>query len=224
MIGHIWTFSSSIRHMTRLKIAPQVELYVHTHPAIQECLAAGLLNYSALARRIAKELHIPNTVALLAALQRLRGKLRRSEGHEARLRSLLRTARLQVTNRIAVVIIDRPRDMTALHELERVIRRNRGVCNVLGGDEVVTLILSEQYIEEARRRFSLRTLKVSRSLAQISLVFDERIESTAGVVAFVYGLLASRGVNILEEMSCWTDTLIVLREDDIPRALAALAL
>ena len=61
-------------------------------------------------------------------------------------------------------------------------------------------------------------------MAQITLIFDERIETTPGVVSFVYSLLASNAVNIREEMSCWTDLLLLLDERDAARAMEVLGM
>jgi aspartokinase len=64
--------------------------------------------------------------------------------------------------------------------------------------------------------------KISTGLALVSLLFDKRLETTSGVVAHVYGLLAERGVNVLEEMSCWTELLMVIEERDLASTLECL--
>ena len=50
-----------------------------------------------------------------------------------------------------------------------------------------------------------------------------KIETTSGVVNYIYGLLADKGVNVLEEMSCWTDLMIILEEKDLSKAMAVLS-
>jgi aspartokinase len=42
----------------------------------------------------------------------------------------------------------------------------------------------------------------------------EELEVTPGVVAFLTTLLAEQGVNIVEFISCWTQTIIVIEKKD----------
>jgi predicted regulator of amino acid metabolism with ACT domain len=42
----------------------------------------------------------------------------------------------------------------------------------------------------------------------------EELEATPGVVAFLTTLLAEQGVNIVEFISCWTQTIIVIEKKD----------
>ena len=45
------------------------------------------------------------------------------------------------------------------------------------------------------------------------------VEETTGFVAYIYSLFGENGVNILETMSCWTDTIFITSEDDIPTVM-----
>jgi aspartokinase len=56
------------------------------------------------------------------------------------------------------------------------------------------------------------------------MVFDERIETTPGVVSFIYGLLSDNGINVQEEMSCWTDLMIIIDEKNAAKAMRVLSL
>ena len=42
----------------------------------------------------------------------------------------------------------------------------------------------------------------------------EELEATPGVVAFLATLLAEQNVNIIEFISCWTETIIVVEKKD----------
>ena len=195
--------------------------YILGRPSIRDCLSRGLVNHSALARQICNEMGIESFDAVLAAAKRFRI----SPDHDTlsdRVRSLLASAQLRVTNQIAVVVVETPRDFERLLALQRDVRRARGRFNLIDGDEVVTLIVSQQHLGQIRVALRHSIQHVSAGLAQINLLFDREIETTPGVVAFVYGLLAFHGVNVLEEMSCWTDLIVVIDEKDIPRAMEVL--
>jgi len=50
----------------------------------------------------------------------------------------------------------------------------------------------------------------------------ESIEETPGLLQLLAGLLASQRINIVEALSCYTDTIFLLDESDLSRAIATL--
>jgi len=48
------------------------------------------------------------------------------------------------------------------------------------------------------------------------------LEETVGVIAYLSNLLAENGINIIETMSTWTDTLFVISEKDIVKVMGLL--
>ena len=50
----------------------------------------------------------------------------------------------------------------------------------------------------------------------------KEIESQLGVIAYLCGLFAENGVNIVEFLSCWTDTLFVINTKDVAKTLTFL--
>jgi hypothetical protein len=51
----------------------------------------------------------------------------------------------------------------------------------------------------------------------------EELEATVGVVAFLTTLLAEQNVNIVEFISCWTETIIVVEKKDSFKTYEALS-
>jgi aspartokinase len=51
----------------------------------------------------------------------------------------------------------------------------------------------------------------------------EELEATPGVVAFLTTLLAEQNVNIIEFISCWTETIIVVEKKDSLKAYEVLS-
>ena len=51
----------------------------------------------------------------------------------------------------------------------------------------------------------------------------EDMEKVPGVVSYIYSLLGDHGVNVVETMSCWTDTIVVVSEKEIPTAMEFLS-
>jgi aspartokinase len=51
----------------------------------------------------------------------------------------------------------------------------------------------------------------------------EELEATPGVVAFLATLLAEQNVNIVEFISCWTETILVVEKKDSLKAYEVLS-
>ena len=50
----------------------------------------------------------------------------------------------------------------------------------------------------------------------------KEIEQTAGIMGYLCSLLGENGVNIVEEMSCWTDTIFLVQEKDLGKVMELL--
>ena len=81
-----------------------------------------------------------------------------------------------------------------------------------------------EYLDSVEAKLKGSVLKVRKNLAQLIMIFDRRIETTSGVIFFIFSLLSGRGINVLEEVSCWTDVVLVLEERVLSRALEVLNL
>ena len=197
--------------------------YISDHPSIKDCLRLGLINYSALARTICSTLQIEQFDAVVVAARRYYEQIQTQVTHERKIISLIKNAKLRAHNKIAVVVIEKLRDLERLYALQKKIKKERGDFNFIEGAEALVLVTSSDYLEELRTTFKGRIIKTSENLAQITMLFDQKIETTSGVVAYVYGLLASNGINVLEEMSCWTDIMLVVAERDAAKAMRVLS-
>ena len=82
--------------------------------------------------------------------------------------------------------------------------------------------LETRFKDEIKKLFKNKLIKVTEDLAEVTLKSSEDLEDTPGVIAFLTSLLAENGVNIIETMSTWTDTLFVISEKDIARVMEVL--
>ena len=67
----------------------------------------------------------------------------------------------------------------------------------------------------------INTFKTNFKL--INIHSPEDLEATPGVVAFLTALLAEQNVNIIEFISCWTETIIVVEKKDSLKAYEVLS-
>lgn len=201
-----------------MSITSQVWNYIRRHPNISVCVRHGLINYSALARIICRDEGIPNFEGVLSACRRYGSHTTGGKDTERSILSILRKGHLVVTTHMGVVIAEKPREFEALDLVRAEARKMKGELNFIEGREVITLFCSERLIPAIRKALGRKILRTIPDLVQISLLLDDRLETTPGVVAHIYSLLAFEGINIREEASCGTEILILVDKGDMQRA------
>lgn len=205
-----------------MNVAAITNQFINEHPHIKDCLRRDLVNFSALSRMICKQRKIKNLDAVIVACRRYQARLKESETDDELIHDMVRRAKLRVRSKMGVVIAERPRDLSDFYEVQKRIRTSRGDCILVEGDEVITIITNMEHLDLFEQRPKSRVLKVRKNLAQLTMIFDRNLETTTGVMFFIHSLLSGRGINVLEEVSCWTDVVLILEERLLARALEAL--
>ena len=199
--------------------------YLKEHPSIKDCLKMGVINYSKLARRIGKELTLDKKTsmeAILVACRRYAEELKREEIFEEKILGILRKSELEIKNKIVVIIIDKQIHKDSLMALERTIRKSGDACYFIEGVNAYTLIFAEKFLESLEPQYKKYIIKKTNRLALITLRSPSTLENTPGVMGHLFTTLADHGINIVETMSCWTDTMFVIAEEDVGRAMESL--
>jgi aspartokinase len=204
-----------------MNITKLSEKYISQHPSIKDCIIKKVINYSALAREICDFYKIERFDAVLIACRRYFYKLEKNT-HEQKIIDLVRKTKLLVRNKIIVAIMEKPKDLAKIYNFQKYVKKEKADFNLIEGENVITIITNEKYEDFIVREFKTWILKLEKDLAQITMLFNPEIEITSGVVNYIYGLLADKGINVLEEMSCWTDLMIIIDEKDIPNAMDVL--
>ena len=196
--------------------------YIKEHPDIKSCLKRGLINYSSLARLIAKELGTEKKTskeAILIAARRFQEKLKKEVSYEKKIRNLLSMSEIEIKNKIAVFILEKNINFDYVDDIQKKVRKESGTFYMIEGSGNYIIITQEKYAAEIKSRFKLKIIKENKDLALINFKSPKEIEHTYGVVAYLTSLFAENGVNIVEFMSCWTDTLFVIESKDVSKTL-----
>jgi aspartokinase len=86
---------------------------------------------------------------------------------------------------------------------------------------VITYIVAEKDLDAVGRPGG--AIRIERNLNLISIHSPASVEQTPGVMAYLLDALAGEGINIEEFVSCYTDTLFVVRQADTARAYEILS-
>jgi len=187
-------------------ISELVWLYVKRRPFLRETLAERTVNYSALARKISLEAFASkrNANAIKMALVRLSARMQeREENLEGKILKLLKESSLSIRSKIAVAIS--AREIAGIKYLSSV-----------ESNGAITYVLEEKELQKLHRQKSI--IKMERNLNLISIHSPPSLEETPGVVAHLLSSLAGEGINVIEFISCYTDTLLIVRAADTTRA------
>ena len=191
--------------------------YIIEHPSLLTCMRSGVINHSALARTICDSVGLKKFDAVVKASKRFEERLQSSSLTDDRIVRLLRRSRLEMKSKMLLVTIERTRSLEKIDEVQRQIRSEQGDFNLIQGQSVSTIITNGFYAGLIRKSLRQRIISFSQDLVQFSMLVDDGINETPGVVAYVYGLLAQNGINVLGEMSCWNDIMFVVDETDMGR-------
>ncbi|MGQ9641784.1 MAG: ACT domain-containing protein [Candidatus Bathycorpusculaceae bacterium] len=177
-------------------IAQEVRNYLKNRPYVLEALEKGIVNLSELSRQIQKELKIKNIVAIKAALRRFSEELQKHKHkRDERVLKILRESTITLHDGNSVVVTSKPL------ETEDKIKVN------LGGKFV--------YLTDKNNLGKINgVLQTHEDCVMIVIHSPAELEATPGVVAFLTSLLAEQNINIIEFISCWTDTIIVVEKKD----------
>ena len=205
-------------------VAHQVREYIAGHPSISDALKMDIVNYSALARRICKELGIRREEAVLAACRRYPVEKLRGYSEDA-IRRMLEKSRVETRTKVATITLVQGVDvLQRLGDVVEELLDENKVCRLLQVSQGTVIIVDDGSVSRVTKKLRPEhIISVARGLVEIAVTSPDTIEKTPGLLAFLSGALASRGINIVEEMSCYTDTIFILERKDMTRAVEILA-
>ncbi|MFP4170056.1 MAG: ACT domain-containing protein [Methanomassiliicoccales archaeon] len=205
-------------------IAERTRAYIDAHPSIKDCISKDLINYSSLARLIQKEVGLKNEEAVMIACRRYAQSLGRQD-HEGKVLAILGGSRLEMKTRICIVTAKN--DWTVLHRLEGMFKRlldEKSTMQVIQSNHAITIIADEKLEGEVVSAVGdANVLNVREDLVEIAVKSPEDIASTSGVFSFLASNLAEGGINVVESVSCFTDTIFIVDEEDMIQAYSVLS-
>lgn len=205
----------------KISVAKAVKDIVLSRPAIKECLILDVINYSALARVILKELEKKNiktsTGAVKMALIRIGEELKKERAFfERRIKNVVAKTVIELQSDLTVITAEKRAVLNKIGQLSKVMENAR-FFQLTQGVETFTLVLSSEEKEEVVKILN-NIVDLIEEQTAIILISPEEIIETPGFVAFIASALSSSGINITQVISCHKDTIFVLDRRDAPKA------
>jgi hypothetical protein len=181
-----------------------VRLYLKRRPQLLSIVNNGLCNYSSLARRLQKEIfpgrHTEFT-AIKAALLRMAREETAGAGKdwEKGVERILKASSVEVRSHVAVASSKGGIGVPVI-----------AMSNSKSG---VMSVVDSSYVAPLKKK----GLKVIDNLTLVILCSPLELQDTPGCVSAILDAIAAEGINVLEFISCHTDTLMVVKNADAVR-------
>jgi len=207
----------------KVSIAKIVKEIILSRPAIKECLILDVINYSALARVILKELEKENIKtsagAVKMALIRIGEGLKKERAFfEEKIKNVVAKTVIELQSDLTVITAERRAVLNNLEQLFKVMENAR-FFQLTQGVETFTLVLSSEEKEKVLEIIQPKAIvDLIEEQTAIVLISPEEIIETPGIIAIMTSTLSSSGVNITQIISCHKDTIFVLNRRDAPKA------
>lgn len=208
-----------------MNVTKLTEQYIADHPCILDSMQKDLINFSKLSRQIAKDMQLnpkEDFDAILIACRRYREKLKKTRSIEDKIRKVLAASKLEVRTKIVAVVVEKDVFYDALIDLGKQIKKRKGEFHIIEGTSALTIITAQEFLPNIKNFCENKIIRVNENLAEIILISPPNIEATPGIVSTVTTRLFQNNINILEEMSSWTDTIFLIPETDIGKAVEVL--
>lgn len=205
-------------------VAETTRKYIDRHPSIRDCISKDLVNFSSLSRLIMKEMGVTHEEAVLAASRRYAAKLSKTD-FEGDIMSVFEESRLELKTRICIVVAKN--EWIVLRNLEEVVKKilsDKSTMQVMQSANAITVISEDKFLPMITRAIGEdHVVSVKQNLAEITVKSPQRIETTTGAFTYLVSMLSEQGINLLEAVSCYTDTIFIVNREDMMHAFDILS-
>jgi aspartokinase len=210
--------------VTEKSITSAVKEIVNSDLSFQDSLQREYCNISALARIIKPQ--IDNMLRKSTSAESIVTALKRSRRDydvpERNIASILAGSTVSVRTDVAKLSAKKSKK-----NIERVTKALMnsmdGFISVAESIMSITLVFDDSMVEDVKDMFpSEDVLEVEDDLAAIIVNSPEEIIKTPGCAIAFYNQLARRHINIEDTVSCYTDTIVLVKMDQVGKAFNAL--
>jgi len=204
-----------------------VKRYLDADPILREYLAEGLINCSALVRKLLPKARRENPKAspesILIAIQRSIPK--RPIARAKLITSILSTTEVSLTGDIIEIVFDRTEKNEGLL-LERMKRRKgTGICILTETRQEIALFISRHFLPLFKDVISKVIIEDDLAVLGLHETTISRSKSSQyipGYLAHLCLLFAQNDISIIELVSCHSHILIFMKENNASKAYGVL--
>jgi hypothetical protein len=202
-------------------IVAKVQKIIDIHPTIRNDMSYGLIN----ARKLAK--YIIKQYLADASLDAVIGAIRRYNPNSATWifenaqEIILHSTTMSTRN--PIVSIDMNKDQKIqqlLPQLFSLIHYQRGeILRIFQAEESIKILIDQNNLKKIQTIIPKNKIKeITTNLAEIHIHMDAQAKYTPGTTAVFVNALAMNNINIRELMTCGSEEMWYVEENDLPTA------
>ena len=207
-----------------IKVSDVVLELIERDEVALEALRAGLLNLSAYAEKIHRQ--VENTTkkpvkkgTIVVALSRATKTLSKT----TTLLPDVRLTNLSITSSLAILSYEKTpetqRKVSVLHPFTLAIH---DMFSVTEGPAEITIVCSEKAKEKLLKHFGGKPKAQYNDVVAVACELDKKLVDVPNVFYVLFSALAAKRIVILEVVSTFTEITFLVKRDDMEQTLAAL--
>jgi hypothetical protein len=207
-----------------VSISKVVKSVIDNDLSLQDALSRKYGNYTAIARlikpKVEKDLgRKVNFESLVTSVKRTKPRYQMSSGG---IEGVLAQSVVNVRTDVAKLNLEKSkRSLEAARNVMATYQEE--FLQISESNSAITMIFDQKLLEEIHKKFNDDDVLDEQSdLAAIIVHSPTEIVRTPGVVLSLYTKIAENHVNIEDTVSCFTDTIVVIRMDDVARTFSTL--
>ena len=194
---------------------------IDSDAAIKRALLEGLINTSALARKLAADNGWQDNIdAVISAIRRYEGSSTQKDYLKA-VYKLLKEAKLSTKTKLVAVLLKKNADIRKrLASLYAQIEFEAGeTLRIFEVTKYIKLIIDERTMPRLNELINQKDIvEVIKGIGELSIDYTVDITKTPGLFAALSNELAINEVSIVDSMICHREHIIIVRVEDIEQA------
>ena len=211
--------------VNEISITKTVKSVIDNDLSMQDALSRKYGNYTAIARlikpKVERELgRKVNFDSLITSVKRVKPRIQLAS---AGIEGVLAESIVNVRTDVAKLSVEKTkRSLESARNLMASYQEE--FLQVSESNSAVTMIFDQKLLENIHKKFNDDDILDEQSdLAAIIVHSPTDIVRTPGVVLSIYAKIAENHVNIEDTVSCFTDTIVVIRMEEVARTFSVLA-
>ena len=208
--------------MTQDNVTGKVKTCLDSDFVARRCLSRNIVSLRALARHLIEKLGLKdkNMDAVISAVRRYK-KTEKGDADKNLRKLFLKIAVKTRSDIVDLRVSKNKRSVESISKLNSIVDIEKGeIIRVIQAEQSITIIIDDKNMEKFYNIFNRNdVLSVDKKLVEINLQFTEQAQDIRGIVALVASSLNSEGVNLVEIMSCAPELLVIIKKEDLLKAL-----
>lgn len=203
-------------------ISDQIKSFLDNDFIIRKCLFKNIVSLRALSRHIIMKLGLKerNLDAVISAVRRYK-KIEKEESDD-KLRKIFSKIKVITRSNIVDIRVQKnKRSVDSISKLNSMVDIEKGeIIRVIQAEQSITIIIDEKNLDKFYNIFNKNDIiSLDKKLVEINLQFTQESQNIKGIVALVTSSLNAEGIIIVEIMSSAPELLIIVKKEDLLKAL-----